>query len=172
MLLVRSLTKINVEGRETPIYTSRSLSCFLWLVKCWNAKRRMSRGSTIVYQQQNLFGSRSSIQPTMWCNSTWPNAIIKWLKNISIYRTCCFKTLNSRKLSCLIDGVDPFASERSKIKETQTRTIEVDGRCEKIDWWLENNFPVYEEYYPGEGSCVWNYEVNGLQISCRNMELV
>ncbi|KNB45847.1 hypothetical protein JH06_0523 [Blastocystis sp. subtype 4] len=65
------------------------------------------------------------------------------------------KYIDISKLSCLIDGVDPFASERSKIKETQTRTIEVD----------ENNFPVYEEYYPGEGSCVWNYEVNGLQIS-------
>jgi singapore isolate B (sub-type 7) whole genome shotgun sequence assembly, scaffold_13 len=30
---------------------------------------------------------------------------------------------------------------------------------------LENNFPIYDEYYPGEDYCVWNYEVNGLQIS-------
>ena len=72
----------------------------------------------------------------------------------------CNKDMNTKyidisKVSCSINGQDPFAAERKKIKETQERVIRVD----------ENNFPIYDEYYPGEDYCVWNYEVNGLQIS-------
>ena len=48
---------------------------------------------------------------------------------------------DSRKVSCSINGQDPFAAERKKIKETQERVIRVDG-------WFGEECVIPREQFP------------------------